>query len=125
AEIGRRAADEIRVRPPSGDAIADIVTAMARQGFDPEVRRSGGHTEVVLRACPFASAARAGPDTVCSLHLGLAEGLAGDTDVVVEELVAHDPRRAGCRLRLRLAGQPQGGARRAPGSRLSRPRPQG
>ncbi|HEX6421608.1 MAG TPA: ArsR family transcriptional regulator, partial [Acidimicrobiales bacterium] len=47
AEIGRRAADEIRVRPPSGDAIADIVTAMARQGFDPEVRRSGGHTEVV------------------------------------------------------------------------------
>src|SRR5690606_28841321 len=107
-EIGRRAADEIRVTPPSDDPIADIVTAMARQGFDPEVRRTGAHTEVVLHACPFASAARAGPDTVCSLHLGLAEGLAGDTGVVVEELVAHDPRRAGCRLRLRPAGQPPG-----------------
>ncbi|HET9612337.1 MAG TPA: helix-turn-helix domain-containing protein [Acidimicrobiales bacterium] len=103
-EVGRRAAGEIGGAAPSGDAIADIATAMARQGFDPDVRRAPGGTEIVLRRCPFESAARADPATVCALHLGLAEGLATGTDVVVDELVAHEPHRAGCRLRLRAGG---------------------
>src|SRR5688500_15992470 len=37
-EVGRRAADAFRVPTPSGDAVADISAAMARQGFDPEIR---------------------------------------------------------------------------------------
>jgi hypothetical protein len=41
---------------------------------------------------------------VCSLHLGIAEGVAELTRgrVVIDELVSHDPRRANCRLRLHL-----------------------
>lgn len=101
-EVGRRAADRLRPASPSGDTVADISAAMAHQGFDPDVRRAGRRVEIVLRNCPFESTARADRDTVCSLHLGMAEGLAGGTGVVVDELVANDPSRAGCRLRVRL-----------------------
>jgi predicted ArsR family transcriptional regulator len=58
--------------------------------------------DIVLDTCPFASTALADPDTVCGLHLGMAEGLADGTDTVVDELVAKDPRRATCRLHLHV-----------------------
>lgn len=102
-EVGRRAGRRLRVPPsPASNAVTDIATAMARQGFDPEVRSRRTGAEIVLRQCPFESAARADRDTVCSLHLGLAEGLADETGVLVEELISKDPRRANCRLRLRV-----------------------
>jgi predicted ArsR family transcriptional regulator len=103
-EVGRRAAAELRGPSPSGDAVTDLRTAMARQGFDPEVRTARGGVEIVLHACPFETAAGADRDTVCSLHLGIAEGLVDGTPAVVDELVGYDPRRAGCRIRLRSPG---------------------
>jgi predicted ArsR family transcriptional regulator len=84
-------------------AIDGISVAMAREGFDPELRHRRGRTEIVLRNCPFESAALADPDTVCALHLGIARGLAEGTTLVVEDLVRRDPRRADCLLRLRVA----------------------
>jgi predicted ArsR family transcriptional regulator len=101
-EVGRRAADVFRVPSPSGDMVADVSAAMARQGFEPEVRPRRGGAEIVLHNCPFATTAVADRDTVCALHLGIAEGLTGAT-ATVTELVAHDPRKAGCKLRIRLA----------------------
>jgi len=103
-EVGRRAARRHPVTPaPPDDAVADLAAAMAREGFDPAVRRRGNRVDVILRACPFESTAVADPDTVCALHLGMAEGLAAGADgVAVDELVAKDPRRAHCRLRLHL-----------------------
>lgn len=86
------------------DVLTNITQAMARLGFEPDVRRRGQRVDIVLETCPFASTALADPDTVCSLHLGLAQGLADGTGMVVDELVAKDPRRANCRLRLRQAG---------------------
>jgi hypothetical protein len=40
-------------------------------------------------------------DVICELHLGLAEGIAeaAGGSVEVTELIARDPRRAGCRLK--------------------------
>jgi len=103
-EVGRRSAEQFQVPSPSGDVVADVTAAMARQGFEPEVRALRGGAEIVLHHCPFATSALADRDTICSLHLGLAEGL---TDVApagaVTELVAFDPRKAGCKLRIRLA----------------------
>lgn len=104
-EIGRRAATRLRVPTPSGDPIADITVAMARQGFEPDVRPVDGGVDMVLRSCPFASTARTARATVCSLHLGIAEGLAEGTDVRVEELVAHDPDGANCCLRIRYVDE--------------------
>ena len=89
-----------RVPTPSGDAVADIAAAMARQGFDPEVRAVRNGAEVVLHHCPFESAALADRQTVCALHLGIAEGLTEGTDATVDELIAYDPRKAECRVRL-------------------------
>lgn len=105
-EVGRRASDQFRVPAPSGDVTADIAGAMERQGFDPEVRPGRRGPEIVLHTCPFASAAVDDRATVCSLHLGLAEGLAEGSDISVEELVAYDPRRAECLLRLCADGSP-------------------
>jgi predicted ArsR family transcriptional regulator len=103
-EVGRRAADQFRVAAPSGDVSADMAEAMARQGFDPEVRTLRRGSEIVLHTCPFATAAVADRHTICSLHLGIAEGLAEGTDAGVDELVANDPRRAGCRVRISALG---------------------
>jgi predicted ArsR family transcriptional regulator len=101
-DVGRRAAAQFRVPSPSGDIVADISAAMARQGFEPQVRSVRDGAEIVLQNCPFESAARADRNTVCAIHLGIAEGLAEGTEAVIDELVANDPRRAQCRLRLRL-----------------------
>jgi predicted ArsR family transcriptional regulator len=104
-EVGRRAAERHPVAPsPAEDAVGDISAAMAREGFDPEVRRGRQRVDIILRTCPFETAAVADVETVCSLHLGIAEGLAENTDVVVDALIAKDPRRANCRLHLRVTG---------------------
>ena len=99
-EVGRGAADQFRV-PPSGDVIADVSAAMARQGFEPDVRPKRDGAEIVLHHCPFAAVALADRTTICALHLGIAEGLTL-APVVVTELVAYDPRKADCRLHLRV-----------------------
>ena len=100
-DVGRRAGQDLQTPASSPeDVVANITDTMARLGFDPDLRRRGKRFDVVLETCPFASTALADPDIVCSLHLGVAEGLAEGTDVIVDELVAKDPRRANCRLRL-------------------------
>ncbi|MGV3760765.1 MAG: helix-turn-helix transcriptional regulator [Actinomycetota bacterium] len=111
-EVGRRAADQFRILSPSGDVVADVTAAMARQGFEPEVRTTRGGAEIVLHRCPFATAAVADRATICALHLGIAEGLTDDSDTTVTELVGYDPRKADCRLRLRVGaddGSPSSG----------------
>ena len=103
-EAGARAGRRHRVEGSTAErAVSGITSAMAREGFDPELRHRRGRTEIVLRNCPFESAALADPDTVCALHLGIARGLAEGTTFVVEDLIRRDPRRANCLLRLRTA----------------------
>jgi predicted ArsR family transcriptional regulator len=109
-EVGRRsvARRSVGTAAPgaaaSEDPVAVVEDAMERHGFDPVVRRRGNRVELVLRNCPFEAAARTNPETVCAIHLGIAEGVAALTGdrIVVEELVPHDPRRANCRLRMCL-----------------------
>ena len=103
-EVGRRAGRSARQATGAPDAaLAELEAAMAREGFAPEVRRREDVADVVLHNCPFESTALADPDTVCQLHLGLAEGVSESSDAVeVEELIAKDPRRADCRLKLRI-----------------------
>lgn len=107
--VGRRAGTDAveRQRPPTApgtepiDATADdLVAQMATQGFAPTLRQRESGPEVVLHTCPFETAALTDQNTVCGLHLGLAQGLTEGTDLRVEELVRRDPRRAKCLLRL-------------------------
>jgi predicted ArsR family transcriptional regulator len=99
-DVGRRAIGHLPPPTTGGDAVEALVDEMARQGFDPVLRRSGATVELILRSCPFTSAVLADPAAVCGLHLGLAQGVADAVGgLVVDELVPHDPRRAHCRLR--------------------------
>lgn len=103
-EVGRRSVQRAPADSSSpDDAIDALADAMSREGFDPEVRRRANRIDVILHACPFESTAVADPDIVCNLHLGIAQGLAAHTDrVVLDELIAKDPRRANCRLRFHV-----------------------
>lgn len=101
-DVGRRFGGAMATPSDTAEGtVADIVDVMERQGFRPDLRAAKRRTEIVLHRCPFEETAVAHADTVCSLHLGIAQGLAeSGTDVIVDELVAKDPRRAGCRIRL-------------------------
>ncbi|MEP6623887.1 MAG: helix-turn-helix domain-containing protein [Acidimicrobiia bacterium] len=105
-DVGRRSVDKQSAsKPADDDPVAVVVDAMARQGFDPEIRNArGNRLDVVLHNCPFESAVLTDPDTICDLHMGIAEGFADLSGgrLVVDELLAHDPRRANCRLRMHL-----------------------
>lgn len=106
-EVGRRAGGravaDAAVDAADGDPIGAVEQVMARNGFEPAVEQRGTEVDIVLRSCPFASAAAAMPDVVCELHHGIATGAAEQVGgVVVDELVAKDPRQAPCCLRLHL-----------------------
>jgi predicted ArsR family transcriptional regulator len=105
-EVGRRAGRDRAFTPTSRPGTtAGVVDAMARQGFEPSVETHGNGLDIILRSCPFRSTALAHPDTVCALHLGIAQGLAEDVPgASVAELVADDPRLGSCVLRLRVDG---------------------
>jgi predicted ArsR family transcriptional regulator len=106
-DVGFRAGQEYReAAAEPDDATSNMSDLMARMGFEPEVRRRGKRIDIVLDTCPFATTALADPDTVCSLHLGIARGIAEGTTTVVDELIAKDPRRAKCRLRLHVEPEP-------------------
>lgn len=104
-DVGRRSVRRSRLGvEPDDDPVDVVVEAMERQGFDPAVRRRDDQIEVVLRTCPFETAALADSDSVCAVHLGIAQGIAELTNgrIVVDELLPNDPRRANCRLRMHL-----------------------
>jgi predicted ArsR family transcriptional regulator len=115
-EAGARAGRDLAATHDSqADPVAVIESEMARRGFEPRREDTSTSLELVLERCPFEAAALADPDVVCQIHRGLAEGIlsAMGSDLSVSELVAHDPRQAGCRLRMKAvpgsAGQPRQG----------------
>lgn len=104
-EVGHRAGRRLALgtRAAGADPIQEMSDEMARQGFEPMVRRSGDEFTLVLANCPFVAAAMADQDSVCRLHLGLAKGAAETIGgVEVESLRPHDPRTANCLLHCRL-----------------------
>ncbi len=100
AEAGRALATTVQ---GSADPVDRIETIAARRGFEPRRIERRDSIELVLDHCPFEVTASAAPEIVCQLHLGLAEGIAEASggSVEVTELVARNPRRAGCRLKLK------------------------
>lgn len=99
AETGRRLAAGL---PETLDPVDRLEINATRQGFDPRRVEHRSSVDLVLDRCPFEAAALTAPEIVCQLHRGLAEGIAESTGGAVEvtDLVARDPRRAGCRLKL-------------------------
>ncbi|MGH9028679.1 MAG: helix-turn-helix transcriptional regulator [Acidimicrobiales bacterium] len=103
-EVGRRAGKRRARKMTRGGSTSVLLEEdLVAGGFRPV---SVAHTrgcEFVLGRCPFVEVATEDPATVCQLHLGLAEGMAAELrEGAAVELVAGDPRRAGCRLKVRV-----------------------
>ena len=61
-----------------------LLAGLAQLGFDPIDEEAGAL--VRLRRCPFGEVARARPDVVCGLHLGLMRGMLEGASVDVDDL---------------------------------------
>jgi predicted ArsR family transcriptional regulator len=58
----------------AADPVPPIMDVLTEIGFEPQLRADEG--TIALPACPFRAEARATPDVVCSVHLGLLRGVA-------------------------------------------------
>lgn len=107
-EVGRRAGWVRTQRLREEGTLAALETDLRSSGFKPTRSETDDTAVFVLGRCPFADVAATDPGTVCRLHLGLAEGLveAIGKDAAVE-LVAEDPRSAGCRIEVRSTRSPR------------------
>ncbi len=102
-DVGRRAGSTPEILGVGSDPADVLADRLDRYGFDPVSKRNGDHVDLVLRTCPFETTALTDPDIVCSLHLGLAHGLANSIGgIVVDDLVRSDPRRSPCVLRCHI-----------------------
>jgi predicted ArsR family transcriptional regulator len=98
-ETGRRMAAGL---PDTADPVDRLEINAARHGFEPRRVERLSSVELVLERCPLEATAAAAPEIVCELHCGIAEGIAEASGGAVEvtDLVARNPHRAGCRLKL-------------------------
>jgi predicted ArsR family transcriptional regulator len=104
-EVGRRAGHRLAAEQGSQTDAVEMLDAVARRlGFEPRVEATRAGADVVLERCPFLGPAAAAPDIVCDLHHGIAEGIAAAAadGTTVDDLVIRAPRRAGCRIKVRV-----------------------
>ena len=103
-------------RPPEGggrateeEGLAELVRVLDDVGFAPEASAAEDGIRVLLRHCPFLEVAEAHPRIVCSLHLGLIEGvLAKVRSPVSSEQLVPFAEPAGCVSRLGRRQAPAG-----------------
>jgi predicted ArsR family transcriptional regulator len=101
-EVGREEGLRRSQEYVDSDPIDAIEQELVGSGFRPRRSDRGRQMGFVLGRCPFTDVAATHPETVCQLHLGLAEGLAeGLGALIVDRLTAKDPHQAGCRLVIR------------------------
>ncbi|HEY7226005.1 MAG TPA: helix-turn-helix domain-containing protein [Micromonosporaceae bacterium] len=61
-----------------------LVATLAEIGFEPEAVTTARRRRVLLHHCPFRETAQAHPSVVCSVHLGLMQGLLAGIDAPVD-----------------------------------------
>lgn len=79
-QAGMTWASELTPTSPPAELSSDeqaarrVTGLFAELGFDPELTENEGVRGISLRSCPFRALARARPEVVCSVHLGLLRG---------------------------------------------------
>jgi predicted ArsR family transcriptional regulator len=71
-------------RVDADEATRRLVSAMEDIGFAPEAVTKGRRRQVLLNRCPFREVAQEHPEVVCSIHLGLMNGLLAELEVPLE-----------------------------------------
>ncbi len=67
-------------RVSAGQATQALTDVLGEIGFAPEVTGSTRNRRILLNHCPFREVAATNPQVVCSIHLGLAQGLLDGMD---------------------------------------------
>lgn len=65
-------------------ATEQLVRTLDDIGFAPEAVTAGGERQILLRHCPFRETAEEHREVVCSIHLGLMQGLLAEIDSPVD-----------------------------------------
>ena len=102
-DVGREAGKRRlqRSKGPKPSALKALRDSLEIEGFSPRQSRSDKGWEFVLERCPYVEVASVDPGTVCQLHLGLLEGMMQELDPRIKlHLTVHEPRRAGCGIRV-------------------------
>lgn len=75
-------------RTDAAEATRQLVSMLDEIGFAPEPTTVGRKRQILLHYCPFREAAVEHRDVVCSIHLGLMQGLLAELDapLVAERL---------------------------------------
>lgn len=89
-EAGRAWGRYLTERPPpyrrtdAATAIERLVRTLDEIGFAPEAVTVGDDQRLLLHHCPFRETAAEHRDVVCSVHLGLMQGILAELDAPVE-----------------------------------------
>ena len=71
-------------RIDAGNATRQLVSVLDDVGFAPEASTAGGRRRILLHHCPFREVAESHGDIICSIHLGLMQGLLSELDAPVQ-----------------------------------------
>jgi predicted ArsR family transcriptional regulator len=71
-------------RVDAGDATRQLVETLDEIGFAPEAVTTGRRRRILLHHCPFRETAEQHGDVVCSVHLGLMQGMLSELDAPLE-----------------------------------------
>ena len=73
---GRRLAEQAPPSTDPGAAVSEVLRLLEGFGFAPQLeQRDVDHPVVHLHRCPFVEVAREHTDVVCTMHLGLLQGV--------------------------------------------------
>jgi predicted ArsR family transcriptional regulator len=71
-------------RIDAADATRRLVSVLDDIGFAPEAATSGGRRRILLHHCPFREVAASHSDIICSIHLGLMQGVLSELDAPLQ-----------------------------------------
>ncbi|MGH8961971.1 MAG: helix-turn-helix transcriptional regulator [Jatrophihabitantaceae bacterium] len=71
-------------RVDSASATRQLVSALDDIGFAPEAVTAGRKRRILLHQCPFREVAESHSEVICSIHLGLMQGLLGELDAPLQ-----------------------------------------
>ncbi|HKF33005.1 MAG TPA: hypothetical protein VKB37_11615 [Jatrophihabitantaceae bacterium] len=71
-------------RITAATATRRLVDALDSLGFAPEAKTAGSKRQILLHHCPFRESASKHQDVVCSVHLGLMQGMLAELDAPID-----------------------------------------
>jgi len=110
---GRRIGLEIATEAENDDGPRVLEDSLRAMGFWPHREDAGNRTRFTLCNCPFRDVAKSNMKVVCTLHLGIAEGIVQGADRRdrVTGFETRDPRVAGCTIEIEAPGEGSDGPR--------------